>query len=132
MNDIQRIIRSVRYGAKGLRHAYKSDKSFRLELFYGLPVYLILGWLYFPMAGWEFFMFLLSYVLILVVELVNTAFEKMLDRVHPDEHELIGKSKDISAGAVLLTFLFAGVVNLFLLYTHFCPEAAFSLGGGFV
>lgn len=132
MKDIHKIIRSIRYGAKGLRHAYKSDKSFRLEIRWGLLIYVIFGWLYFPMMPWEFLFFVLSYLLILVVELVNTAFEKMLDRVHPDEHELIGKSKDIAAGAVLLAFVFAVIVNLFLLYSHFYLNSAFSLGGAFV
>jgi diacylglycerol kinase len=107
MKDIKKIYRSIRYALKGLVHAYRSDQSFRMEINYGLPIYLFLGWYFSPLTPWEFLLLVLSYLLILVVELVNTAFEKMLDRVHPEEHELIGKSKDIAAAGVLLTFLFA-------------------------
>jgi diacylglycerol kinase (ATP) len=109
-----KIIRSVRFGAKGLRHAFRSDRSFRMEVMYGLPVYVITGALLWPFASWELLMFILSYMLILIVELVNTAFETMLARVHPEDHELIGRSKDIGAAAVLVAFCFAIVVVVVL------------------
>lgn len=108
--DITKITRSVRFGAKGLRHAFRTDKSFHMEVVYGLPMYLVVGALLWPFAPWELLLFLLSYALILIVELVNTAFETMLERVHPEDHELIGMSKDMGAGAVLLAFIFAIVV----------------------
>ncbi len=110
MKDIRKILRSFRYAFKGLRHAYMTDKSFRLEIHYGLPIYMLLGWLLAPLASWEFLFFAFSYLLILLVELINTAFEKMLDRLHPEQHELIGRSKDIASAAVLLAFVFAALV----------------------
>lgn len=132
MKDISRIPRSFMYAVKGLRHAYKTDKSFRLEVKLGLPIYIIIGWLIWPLAEWEILLFVLSYALILTVELINTAFEKMLDRVHPDEHELIGRSKDIAAAAVLVVFLFAFFVILLLLYTHLFAHTFSSLASPFV
>mgnify|MGYP003440704724 FL=1 len=116
--DMKKIARSVGFAWKGLRHAYRSDKSFRLEVVYGLPAYLCVGWMLFPFAPWEFLLYLFSYLFILTVELVNTAFEKMLDRVHPEDHELIGKSKDISSAAVLVAFLFAIAVVVVLVLTR--------------
>ena len=109
-NVLTKIFRSTRIGLKGLRHAYRVDKSFRMEINYGLPIYVVLGWYLCPLYTWELLLYVFSYFLILVVELINTAFEKMLDRVHPEEHELIGKSKDIASAAVLLTFVFAAIV----------------------
>jgi diacylglycerol kinase len=118
MHDLKKIFRSSHIALKGLRHAYVSDKSFRMEINYGLPVYAILGWYLYPFYAWEFLLFIFSYFFILMTELVNTAFEKMLDRVHPEEHDLIGKSKDIAAAAVLLTFVFAAIVVGVLLATR--------------
>ncbi len=118
MNDIRRIFRSVRFASKGLCHAYRSDKSFRMEVNYGLPLYLLLGWYLTPFQSWELLFYIFSYLLILIVELVNSAFEKMLDRLHPGEHELIGKSKDIASAAVLVSFLFAAIVVATLIYTR--------------
>ena len=90
-----------------------------MEVNYGLPIYLGVAWLLAPLEPWELLLYTFSYLLILMVELINTAFEKMLERVHPDEHELIGRSKDIAAAAVLLAFLFAIVVIFALAYTRF-------------
>lgn len=119
--DITKIIRSVRFGAKGLRHAFRTDKSFHMEVVYGLPAYLFVGMFLWPFAQWEFLLFVLSYALILIVELVNTAFETMLERVHPEDHELIGMSKDMGAGAVLLAFVFAIVVVVTLSFLRIAP-----------
>lgn len=132
MKDITRIIRSVRIGLIGLKHAYRIDKSFRMEIHYGLPIYVGLGWVLAPFTSTELSLFVFSYLLILMIELVNTAFEKMLDKVHPEEHELIGKSKDIASAAVLVAFLFALFVVVLLFYTHIIAHTAYSLGGGFV
>lgn len=112
---MKKILRSLRFALKGFRHAYVSDKSFRMEIVYGPLVYLVLGWFLFPFQSWEIVLYIFSYLFILVVELINTAFEKMLDRVHPEQHESIGRSKDMAATAVLLTFLFAIIVVLVLI-----------------
>lgn len=112
---MKKILSSLRFAGKGLRHAYVSDKSFRMEVVYGSLVYLVLGWFLFPFQSWEIVLYTFSYIFILVVELINTAFEKMLDRVHPEQHESIGRSKDMAAAAVLLTFLFAIIVVLVLI-----------------
>ena len=132
MNDIVKIYRSVRFGMMGLRHAYRGDRSFRMEVRYGLPIYFLLGWLLYPMQAWEFLLFVFTYLLIILVELVNTAFEHMLERVHPEEHEIIGKSKDISAAAVLVAFIFAVIVIVTLFYLHYLTYSPFSLTSNYV
>jgi len=81
-----------------------------MEINYGFPIYIIVGYILAPLSPIEWLFFIFSYVLILLVELINTAFEKMLDRLHPEEHELIGRSKDIASAAVLIAFLFAIIV----------------------
>lgn len=116
---MKKILKSIRFALRGLRHAYVSDKSFRMEINYGLPIYVILGIFLFPFQPWEIVLYVFSYALILVVELINTAFEKMIDRVHPHQHESIGRSKDMSAAAVLVTFAFAAFVVLALLWVRF-------------
>ena len=118
MKDLKKIIKSFGYSFKGLRHAYYADKSFRLEIQYGLPIYIFLAWFLAPFTAIEFILFIFSYLLILLVELINTAFEKMLDKLHPEEHEVIGRSKDISSAAVMVAFVFAGIVIIALTITR--------------
>ena len=110
LHDIKKIYRSFRYGFSGLKHAYKNDRSFALEVNWGLPIYIVLSIFLSPFTESEFLFFVLSYLLIIIVELINTAYETMLARVHPEQHEVIGRGKDISAAAVAVAFIFAALV----------------------
>lgn len=118
MNTIMGIARSIRIGAVGLGHAFREDKSFRLEVVIGLPVYVILAYVLAPLSPAEWILFVGSYIFILIIELINTSIEKLLDRLHPEKHELIAKSKDIASAAVLLSFLLAGGIVLTLYFAH--------------
>ncbi len=129
---MKKILRSIRLALKGLQHAFVSDKSFRMEIYYGLPIYLIVGWLLLPLTPTELIVYIGTYALILLVELMNTAFETMLDRLHPEKHVLIGKSKDIASAAVLVAFIFALVVVAILASTRLTSHGAFVLGSAFV
>ena len=111
-------MKSFRFAGHGVSHAFRVDKSFRLEIVLGLPVFAVIAFLLSPLLPWELLLLVGSYLLILMVELVNTAFEKMLDKMHPEEHEVIKHSKDIAAGAVLIAFVFASLVVLVLWYTR--------------
>lgn len=113
-HDIKKIYRSFRFGFHGLTHAYRNDRSFALEVNWGLPLYIIVGFFLAPLSMDEFILFVGSYLLILIVELINTAYETMLSRVHPEQHELIGAGKDISAASVAIAFLFAAIVVISL------------------
>jgi len=99
---------ALRCSLNGLRVAFR-DKSVRIEVWSGLIVVGILWWLW-PFSTLELFMILISYFLILIVELINTAIEEALDFLHPDMQKEIGWSKDIAASAVLLTIVFFVVV----------------------
>ena len=120
------------YALCGLRHAYRSDESFRMEVNIGLPVFISLGFYLAPFQTWEFLLFVFSYLLILIIELVNTAFETMLDKLHPEQHDTIGQSKDISASAVLLAIIFAVVVCSVLLVTRLTPNISVNIVNSFV
>ena len=113
---IKKLVKSSRYAIEGLWHAYRVDKSFMLEITLGLPIYAALVYCLAPLEPSELILLIGSYLLVLIVELINTAFEKMLDKLHPDEHVVIKRSKDIAAGAVLVAFIFASMVIGVLVY----------------
>jgi len=112
---MKKIITSVSNALRGLRHAYEVDKSFRMEVF-GSVGFIVVGMLVWPMSGVDFIILTLAYFLIIITELINTAVEQLLERLHPERHDLIGKSKDIASAAVLVAFLFATVVVAVMLY----------------
>ena len=115
---IKKIFNSVRNAIAGLVHAYKFDKSFRMEI-WGSAMFVVVAALLWPLSGIEFILLTLSYLLILITELINTAVEQMLERLHPERHEIIGKSKDIASAAVLTAFVFAVVVVAVMIQSRF-------------
>ncbi len=58
-----------------------------------------------------------SVILIVIVELINTAIEATIDRISPDIHPLSKKAKDIGSAVVLLTFLLAALVWALILFS---------------
>lgn len=110
---IQKIARSIVFALLGIKEAYIRDTSFRIEI-WALPVFVIIGFLLWPLAPLELIVFVLSYFLILITELINTSFEQMLERIHPELHEQIGTAKDIASSAVFMACLFAILVVMFL------------------
>ena len=113
-NGIARIWAATIYSAEGLRACFRSEEAFRIESILSvflIPLAFILG-----ETALETTMLLFPIVLVLLVELLNSAVEAVVDRVSLDYHELSKKAKDIASGAVfvsLMTFLLIWSVLLF-------------------
>jgi diacylglycerol kinase len=112
-----KIFRSFRNAFCGVRDAFRHDLSFRLEVFGGGAVFLFM-FLFWPLRIYEFLFLILSYILILMTELINTAFEQILERLHPERHELIGRGKDIACAAVFMAFLFLSFICVLIILRH--------------
>lgn len=115
---IKKTIKSFFHAWKGIRHAYVYEQSFRMEVWSGL-ILVGIGYLLWPLQEIELLFLFLSYFLILSFELVNTALERMFQRLHPEHHELVGLSKDLAASAVLVSVFFSGVVIAIILAYRF-------------
>jgi len=115
---LKKIIKSTANALRGLRYAYKHDKSFRMEV-WGAGGFVGVVMVLWPLSGIEFILLIMSYFLILITELINTAVEQMLERLHPEQHELIGKSKDIASAAVFTAFVFAAIVVIVMAWSRF-------------
>jgi diacylglycerol kinase (ATP) len=114
---ITHLIHSTRYSMKGLKAAFQHEAAFRQELFLCL--------LLIPAAFWlgqttvERLLLIGSCMLVLIVELVNSAIEAVVDRIGPELHELSGRAKDIGSAAVFIALAFTGIVWLSLAYDRF-------------
>ncbi|EWH03283.1 diacylglycerol kinase [Halomonas sp. BC04] len=101
------LIDSTGYSLKGLQQAFRHEAAFRQEL--ALCAILL------PLAWWigdgpvEWILLLGSCLLVLIVELLNSAIESVVDRIGTEHHELSGRAKDISSAAVMLSLLLAGL-----------------------
>lgn len=106
MRFIKKQIRRLSHAFRGLHYALGNDFSFETQVFGGI-VALTVFWFFFkPLTQTELFFLVLAWTLIMITELQNSSFEEALDRLHPELHDSIGRSKDMAAGAVLLAGFF--------------------------
>jgi len=113
LQGLGRMLRAFVSSAKGLTGAFRDEQAFRQELVFAclaLPLGLWLGH-----NGIERALLCAPVLLILIVELLNSAIEATVDRIGPERHELAGLAKDIGSAAVLLSFVLLGVVWLLVL-----------------
>jgi diacylglycerol kinase (ATP) len=108
-----RLLRAFDSSAKGLRGAFREEAAFRQELLLAciaLPLGLWLG-----RNGIERALLAGPVLLLLIVELLNSAIEATVDRIGLERHELAGLAKDIGSAAVLLSISLLGLVWLLVL-----------------
>src|SRR5437868_13107523 len=98
---------------KGFKGAFKFEAAFRQEV--ALAVVLLPLGVWLGKSGVEKALLLSSVVLVLIVELLNTGIETVVDRIGLERHELSGLAKDVGSTAVLLSFALLGIVWGFVL-----------------
>ena len=84
-----------------------------------LAVLMTVAGFYFKIDRYEWMMQILAFGLVLGVESLNTAVEKIADFIHPEYHERIGFIKDIAAGAVMFAALAAMAIGLLIYVPKF-------------
>ena len=105
---IRRIFRATKFSAQGLAHAIRNEAAFRQELM--LTVLLV------PAAWWlgetiiERAALIGVCLLVLVVELLNSAIEAAIDRHGDEYHDLSGQAKDMGSAAVFISLLLVALV----------------------
>ena len=113
-SGITRIVKAARYSLQGLLAATRHEAAFRQELI--LVIVLI------PAAFWagetavEYVLLIGSLFMVLIVELLNSAIEAVVDRVGNEHHELAGRAKDMGSAAVMLSLLLVAVTWGFILF----------------
>ncbi|ELC0685000.1 diacylglycerol kinase [Vibrio parahaemolyticus] len=114
---IKRIVKATGYSIQGLKAAFKHEAAIRQEL--GLLVFAIVLVSLFGVTMVERILMLGVVVLVLIVELLNSAVEAVVDRVGVEYHELSGRAKDIGSAAVLVALGFAGFTWAYILASHY-------------
>lgn len=102
---LKRIVKAVGYSLHGLRAAFKYESAVRQELFLLLiftPIALLLD-----VSHIEKILLIGALLLVLVIELLNSAIESVVDRIGSEYHELSGRAKDIGSAAVFVSLCLA-------------------------
>jgi diacylglycerol kinase (ATP) len=110
---LKRIIDATGYSLSGLRAAFVHEAAFRQEL--AMCVVLVPLGLWLGHDGVERALLVGSVLLVLVVELLNSAVEAVVDRVGDEHNELAGRAKDIGSAAVFVSLLSVSAVWVLVL-----------------
>lgn len=113
-SGLARIWRALLYSRRGLRDAWRYEHAFRQELV--LVLCLAPVALFVPVSLAERAALAASLLLVLIVELLNSAIETVVDRVSLEVHELSGRAKDMGSAAVLLALVLAGLTWAAILF----------------
>jgi diacylglycerol kinase (ATP) len=106
---IQRLYKAIIYSMQGLRAAFRNEAAFRLEIV--LSIFLVPLGLWLGDNGVERALLVGSILLVMIVELINSGIEAVVDRFGGDHHELSGIAKDMGSAAVLVT-----LINVFVIW----------------
>lgn len=109
---LRRLLNAFGYSLQGFRAAWQNEAAFREEAMLTIvltPVALLL-----PVTGLEKLLLILSLLLLILVELLNSAVEAVVDRIGPEIHPLSGRAKDLGSAAVLIACLILGLTWLFI------------------
>ncbi|EIX4875151.1 diacylglycerol kinase [Vibrio vulnificus] len=114
---IKRIIKATGYSIQGLKAAFKHEAAVRQEFALLVVAIALATWLDVSML--ERITLLAVVVLVLIVELMNSAVEAVVDRIGVEHHELSGRAKDIGSAAVLVALIFAGFTWFYIVGSHY-------------
>ena len=109
----KRLLNALRYSFEGIKEAYRNEDAFRQEVILAAILLPIAFWVNVTATGRA--MMIASVLLLLIVELLNSAIEATVDRISLDDHRLAKRAKDIGSAAVLITIINLALVWLLVL-----------------
>lgn len=100
---LKRLINAGKYSVAGLKDAFRTEEAFRQEVF--LAAFLIPVSFFIDTTAVGHALLVVSVLFVLLMELLNTAIETLVERISEDFHELSGRAKDLGSAAVFVSLL---------------------------
>jgi len=116
-SGLRRVLAAFFYSMDGLKSAWRNEHAFRQELMLCVPGVVIA--LLLPVSAFQKLALIAVLILVLIVELINSAIEAVVDRISLERHPLSKNAKDFGSAAVLLATLLAGATWAVVLYNRF-------------
>ncbi len=112
MRFLRARIKSFAYAFKGLFIAFREEPNMWIHCAAAM-VAVLLG-LHFGIMRHEWLVVIFCIALVIALELVNTAIETLADRISTEKDPLLGRAKDVAAGAVLMAAISAAIIGLMI------------------
>lgn len=117
MDNFKKIFKSFRCAFRGLKYVLKNEQNFQIEALVGIFVVVLM--FLFPTRALEKIALFIVIFVVLVIELVNSMFERVVDILKPRIHPYAQLVKDITAAAVLLSSIGAVIVGIIIFWPYF-------------
>lgn len=106
---LMRVIKSFSFAFHGLRDCLRNEKNFQIQSVISLLA--VIAGFFFKINSTEWMFLLISSAVVLSLEAINSAIEKLCDLVSPTIHPVIKKVKDMCAAAVLISAIFSLIIG---------------------
>lgn len=112
LKDKSKFLRSVGHCIDGLSYTLEHERNFRIEMALGIIV--LIASFFFNLATWEYIVVLLLICFVLILELLNTALERVVDLYTLEKHPLAKAVKDIASASVLVISFFSAIIGFLI------------------
>jgi diacylglycerol kinase (ATP) len=116
---LRRIFNATFFSFAGFRTAWREEAAFRQETL--LSIVLVPAGFWLGRTAVERSLLVGSCLLVLIVELLNTGIEKVVDRIGPEHHRLSGQAKDLGSAAVFTSLMLTLLIWCLIAWERFAP-----------
>jgi len=115
--NLKTVLKSFRYAFHGFIYAFKTEQSFRIQIFASIIVIFLM--IIFGVTILEAIILVLVMIMVLVLELINTVFEQLADILKPRVHSYVEVIKDVTACAVLIASIASIIIGILIFLPYF-------------
>lgn len=117
MEELRKFKRSLKHAFDGLVYAISHENNFRIEIM--VAIFVIILMFIFKLKSWEVIVLILMIMWVLILELVNTVLERVVDILKPRIHPYAHLIKDLMAAVVLISSMVAMIIGIIIFYPYF-------------
>lgn len=116
MDRIRKFVRSIKHALRGLAYVLRYEKNFQNQV--AIAILVVIGMFYFNLTRGERVILFLVIMEVLVMELLNTVVERVVDILKPRVHPYARLIKDLMASTVLLSAILAIIIGWIIFLPH--------------
>ena len=117
LSGVARIMAATRNSFRGIRDAWRHESAFRQDSAISILLLLLSFWLAQTIVEW--LLLIMPLFLLLIVEILNSAIENVVDRIGDEQHILSGRAKDMGSSAVMFCLILIAIVWLSIAWSRF-------------
>ncbi|MCK4539693.1 diacylglycerol kinase family protein [Candidatus Parcubacteria bacterium] len=116
MINLKRLIKSFKYAFKGLYKTFREEQNLKIQSIAACLVVILAVYFNITRTEWMFLVFVIG--LVILMEIANSAIERVTDVLKPRIHDYVKEIKDIAAAGVMVASLIALVIGIIIFWPY--------------